>query len=78
VAVPPLRERPEDILALARFFVRRMTPAAAEPPALLPDAEAKLVGHRWPGNVRELRNVIERCLAYDPLPAVLGAGDLPL
>jgi len=74
--VPPLRERPEDVIALARHFVRNLTPAGHEPPVLAPDALTALSAHRWPGNVRELRNVIERSLAFEPLPPVLGAEHL--
>nr|WP_225938045.1 sigma-54 dependent transcriptional regulator [Myxococcus sp. RHSTA-1-4] len=73
VRVPPLRERREDVVALAKHFVRLLTPEGQEPPQLAPDALAALVAHPWPGNVRELRNVIERSMAYGPLPAVLGA-----
>ncbi|WNG33106.1 sigma-54-dependent Fis family transcriptional regulator [Archangium violaceum] len=76
VRVPPLRERREDILALARHFIAQLTPEGQEPPTLGPDAMAALVAHPWPGNVRELRNVIERSLAFGPLPAVLGADRL--
>ena len=71
--VPPLRERTEDIVALARRFVARLTPDGAEPPTLAPDALAALTAHTWPGNVRELRNVIERALAFGPPPPVLRA-----
>ncbi|NVJ08602.1 sigma-54-dependent Fis family transcriptional regulator [Myxococcus sp. AM001] len=73
VRVPPLRERREDVMALARHFVRQLTPQGLEPPRLGPDAIAALMSHPWPGNVRELRNVIERSMAYGPFPAVLGA-----
>ncbi len=76
VRVPPLRERREDIIALARHFVGQLTPEGQEPPQLGPDALATLVAHPWPGNVRELRNVIERSLAFGSLPAVLGADRL--
>jgi DNA-binding NtrC family response regulator/tetratricopeptide (TPR) repeat protein len=59
--LPPLRERPDDILPLAGLFLAR---ACAEyglrPKRLAPDAERRLVEHSWPGNVRELSNVIER------------------
>lgn len=51
--VPPLAERPDDILPLARHFLpagRRLTAAA----------ERALLSHPWPGNVRELRNVVQR------------------
>ncbi len=63
VIVPPLRERPEDILPLARaftaFFARQ---GRRMPPELSPAAERALLGYAWPGNVRELRNAIERAL----------------
>jgi tetratricopeptide (TPR) repeat protein len=74
--VPPLRERPDDVIALARHFVRLLTPPGHEPPVLAPDALTALSVHGWPGNVRELRNVIERSLAFEPLPAVLRAEHL--
>ncbi|HEY3356059.1 MAG TPA: sigma 54-interacting transcriptional regulator, partial [Polyangia bacterium] len=74
--VPPLRERPDDVVALARHFIRQLTPAEQESPVLAPDALVALHAHHWPGNVRELRNVIERSLAFEPLPAVLGAEQL--
>jgi DNA-binding NtrC family response regulator len=61
VAVPPLRERPDDILPIARSMLRS---ARGEPGAELPDELASLLaGHRWPGNVRELKNVIELFVA---------------
>jgi transcriptional regulator with PAS, ATPase and Fis domain len=47
-----------------------------ESPVLAPDALAALNAHRWPGNVRELRNVIERTLAFEPMPPVLSAEHL--
>ncbi len=74
--VPPLRERPDDVIALARHFVRLLTPVGHQPPVLAPDALTALNEHRWPGNVRELRNVIERSLAFEPMPPVLGAEHL--
>jgi len=78
VHIPPLRERREDVVALARFFIRKLTPAGMDPPTLGLDGEAKLRAHSWPGNVRELRNVIERSLAFDPLPLVLTADHVRL
>jgi tetratricopeptide (TPR) repeat protein len=71
VRIPPLRERREDVTALARHFLRQLTPLDQEPPVLSPDAIATLLAHDWPGNVRELRNVIERSLAFAPVPSVL-------
>ncbi|HVZ75531.1 MAG TPA: sigma-54 dependent transcriptional regulator [Polyangia bacterium] len=75
VRVPPLRERREDVAALARHFARELGPKGRAP-VLAPDALAALVAHAWPGNVRELRNVIERTLAYTPDAAVVTATDL--
>jgi hypothetical protein len=71
VRIPPLRERREDVIALARHFLRQLTAPDQEPPVLSPDAIATLLAHDWPGNVRELRNVIERSLAFAPVPNVL-------
>jgi DNA-binding NtrC family response regulator len=55
LAVPALADRPEDVLALAREFLRGRAQLMAE-------AERSLVRYPWPGNVRELRNVIERAV----------------
>jgi transcriptional regulator with GAF, ATPase, and Fis domain len=61
VAVPPLRDRPEDILPIARSILRS---ARSDPGAELPEELASLLGgYRWPGNVRELKNVIELFVA---------------
>ncbi|MBX3210046.1 MAG: sigma 54-dependent Fis family transcriptional regulator [Labilithrix sp.] len=58
VAVPPLRERTEDILPIARAMLRA---SKKDPSAELEEGFASmLVAYSWPGNVRELRNVIER------------------
>lgn len=69
--VPPLRERKEDIVVLARMFIARLAPDPNQPPELGADAISALRTHGWPGNVRELRNVIERAMAYAPVPEVL-------
>ncbi len=71
IQLPPLRERPEDVLALARhFFVR----AAAErkPPleGWSPEVEAFLRRHTWPGNARELENTLERGVALARGPRI--------
>jgi transcriptional regulator with GAF, ATPase, and Fis domain len=61
--LPPLRERPEDVEALAAQFMaefwERMN-TGTPPPPLSPETVQRLVNHRWPGNVRELRNFMER------------------
>lgn len=76
VRVPALRERPEDILPLARFFLEQRGDRSA--PHLSADALVALREHAWPGNVRELRNAMERALAYAPEAAVLDASMLRL
>jgi NtrC-family two-component system response regulator AlgB len=64
--LPPLRERPEDILPLARLFLARFTRARAGGGELSPAAEELLVRQPWPGNVRELQNAIERAVILWP------------
>jgi transcriptional regulator with GAF, ATPase, and Fis domain len=61
IALPPLRERVEDILPLSSAFLAEFAQRSGRPPVAL-SAEAKplLLEHAWPGNVRELRNVLER------------------
>ncbi|HEU4730636.1 MAG TPA: sigma 54-interacting transcriptional regulator [Kofleriaceae bacterium] len=74
-AVPPLRERTDDIPALVACFAERMGRGAfAQSPALL----QQLLRHDWPGNVRELRNVVERALSLgDAALADLGDAAAP-
>ena len=62
VRLPPLRERPEDILPLARHFLAFYSADAGRPLALSPEAEKALLAYAWEGNVRELENVIERAV----------------
>jgi two-component system response regulator HydG len=61
LTVPPLRERREDVLSLARHFVRLFSGGAR---ALTPAAEQALVAYDWPGNVRELRAIIEQSVIF--------------
>lgn len=66
IHIPPLRERPEDILPLARYFLITMClENHKETKELTPEAEKKLLSYKWPGNVRELANVIERAVVMD-------------
>jgi DNA-binding NtrC family response regulator len=60
VALPPLRERLDDIVPLARHFVDRLARRHGGVLRLTRDAEARLLGYCWPGNVRELADVVER------------------
>ncbi|MGE5180369.1 MAG: sigma 54-interacting transcriptional regulator [Bacteroidota bacterium] len=61
--VPPLRERPEDILLIGRWLLDRAATAAGKRIRLMPEAWKALLAHPWPGNVRELRNVMDRIAA---------------
>jgi len=59
--IPPLRERREDILLLARYFLQEISMELGKPLRELPkEAEERLLEYPWPGNARELRNVLER------------------
>ena len=67
VSVPPLRERGEDVVRLARRFLEFFARAARRRPMeLSPEAETALAQYAWPGNVRELRNAIERAVILWP------------
>ncbi len=59
LTLPPLRERPEDIIFYANLFIEERS-QGRERFFLTPDGENELLAHRWKGNIRELRNVIER------------------
>jgi Nif-specific regulatory protein len=59
--IPPLRDRPEDILPLAEYFLKQFCARARRPSLkFTTDARRRLQAHAWPGNVRELRNLMER------------------
>jgi DNA-binding NtrC family response regulator len=63
IVIPPLRERKEDILLLARHFVERFCREMNKPVMAIDDAAQEVLGaYRWPGNVRELQNCIERAV----------------
>ncbi len=60
ITVPPLRDRPAEILLLAAMFLRQLAVKSRSlAPSISPEAAAALTRHRWPGNVRELRNVMQ-------------------
>jgi two-component system response regulator HydG len=70
LALPPLRERPDDVARIARSLVAHFARAMKRGPMTLdPGTEALLVRHPWPGNVRQLKNAIERMV-------VLAEGDV--
>lgn len=72
IEVPPLRERPEDILSLAEYFLEQYRPGGV----LRDDARRALLAYRWPGNVRELRNVLVKAAVFSPGHEI-GARSLP-
>ncbi len=82
IRLPPLRERLEDLPALAEHFLRRLAGQAGRPaPAVAPEAMRLLAAHDWPGNVRELKSALEYAfvvtdagpIAAAHLPPGLGA-----
>jgi transcriptional regulator with PAS, ATPase and Fis domain len=77
IAIPPLRERREDILPLARHFIgiyNRSFKRAIQ--GVSKDAAAALLRHPWPGNVRQLRNAVERAMVMEDSPTI-ELGSLP-
>jgi two-component system, NtrC family, response regulator AtoC len=63
LAIPPLRDRPDEIVALASAFIAAAAvQAGRSAPTISEDVLAALRAHAWPGNVRELRNVMERAV----------------
>jgi transcriptional regulator with PAS, ATPase and Fis domain len=77
VAVPPLRERREDVVPLAEHFLRRHGARDGKPGCrLAPDALDLLRLHVWPGNVRELENEMQRALALVEAGEAIGAHHL--
>jgi transcriptional regulator with PAS, ATPase and Fis domain len=78
IVIPPLRERVEDIPALAQFFIahyNRKFKRRIE--GVTPEAERLLLAHDWPGNVRELRNAVERAMILEE-SSLITAASLPI
>ncbi len=84
--LPPLADRPEDILPLVEHFLGDFCVEAGRLPlTLAPEAQQRLTGHTWPGNVRELRNLMERVaflcpgdqIEIDDLAFILAPGREP-
>jgi len=87
IEIPPLRERPGDIVPIAEYLLRQQGQRTGRPPlALAPETARLLLAWDWPGNVRELQNVLERAgiLAHGPaitpdlLPVEIAESPLPL
>jgi len=67
ITIPPLRDRPEDIPALAQHFVVQCSRRMGRAPLVIPnEAMEALQQWKWPGNIRELQNVIERAVILSP------------
>jgi two-component system NtrC family response regulator len=69
IPLPPLRQRPDDIIPLAWFFIQQCNENDSRHWEVTDEAMASLVAYQWPGNVRELRNTIRRAciLANEPI-----------
>ncbi len=78
IVIPPLRERPNEIEALAKYFLSQTaTKYGRQGARLAPAAIAALRAYPWPGNIRELRNTIERAVVIS-VNNVIDVDDLPL
>jgi transcriptional regulator with GAF, ATPase, and Fis domain len=67
IDVPPLRDRDDDVIRLARHFLEKTCSDFARPPMQLTRSQAEMLRrYSWPGNVRELKNVIERAVILSP------------
>ena len=64
IDIPPLRKRPDDIIPLARHFIRAERSGTAPIPEISADAAKALMAYDWPGNVRELENAIKHALTF--------------
>jgi two-component system, NtrC family, response regulator AtoC len=72
IAIPPLRERREDIPVLAKFYLERYNRTFSRNfREIAADALALMSSYRWPGNIRELKNVIERICIMQAGPVLL-------
>src|SRR5262245_56672599 len=78
LALPPLRERGDDVIMLAEHYLTRASADFALPPrTLTSEAKARLLRHPWPGNIRELANLMERAALLSDTPQV-GSATLDL
>jgi DNA-binding NtrC family response regulator len=80
-AIPPLRERGDDVLLLADHFLNSLNRAKGTSKWLKPETRQWIANHSWPGNVRELANTIERGFLVSPHDAIeardlMGSGEV--
>jgi two-component system response regulator AtoC len=67
IEIPPLRDRPDEIIPLASFFLTKHHFGDQPLPALTPEMRTAMLNHRWPGNIRELENLVRQYLVVrDP------------
>jgi DNA-binding NtrC family response regulator len=64
IVIPPLRERPQEIIPLAEMLLRRHLPPGTPAPVITRELQEAMLSHSWPGNVREVENVMRRYLVY--------------
>lgn len=77
ISLPPLRERNEDILLLANWFIKKISNRLSKPVKEISNIASEfLVNYEWPGNVRELENAIERALVIGK-QNIINVDDLP-
>ena len=77
VQLPPLRERGDDVLVLAEFFLAELNLRNGTHKRLSDELRARFLRHRWPGNVRELRNAVERAYILCDGELRLSEQDMP-
>ena len=65
VDLPPLRERTEDVLAMAEFLLKKHVEPGAPQVSLTPELKRVFLAYHWPGNVRELENIIRQLIALE-------------
>jgi len=79
IRVPPLRERPEEIVALGEFLLKKHAPPGMAPLPVTPALQQALLAHPWPGNIRELENVMRKYLVVrDPETIIRDLRSRPL
>lgn len=82
LALPPLRERGDDVSLVARFFLAKLAGIPEEKASISPAVTGAFAKHAWPGNIRELRNIVEyavhmgakSCIEECHIPAAFSAG----
>lgn len=78
IVIPPLRERREDIILLARHFLNEFNKKFKKSiEGFSPEAEQILIEYNWPGNVRELRNIVERIMILKTSGRIITPEDVP-